>query len=163
MSCNIFSTVKQLRKIQHIKWISSQGYIGKILAQRFHRSVIGLEKDDSRAQSSVCRSATAGVTSLAFTLLNNEESFTHFDQVLQETIDSQIKSPSSSSWEQLQRNFSGLDTKRAECGRVCMIGLHCCGDLTPTMLRCFARFTALIMLLRHQIINDLIDFLGVTL
>ena len=103
----------------------SQGYLDKELSERYQLKVLGLERDAYRVSAANERSQSTA-TECHFKELNVHDSLD--SQV--ETVVSQWSSESSSS-------------------PICMIGLHSCGDLSPSMIRLFLgnkRFRSLFLI-----------------
>lgn len=144
-SCRFGMSPKKLHEVSHLaslinsvciksncKYIvdigSGLGYLDLVLCKQFGYEVLGLENQKSRVSVASKRTNVAKkkdrndcmsgtFTQRQFELTNNEESIFQLEQLINElwSCDADF-------------NVKG----------VCLIGLHCCGDLTPATLRAFS-------------------------
>ncbi|XP_064596483.1 methyltransferase-like protein 25B isoform X2 [Liolophura sinensis] len=116
------------------------GYLGQVLQQRYGYRVISLECDDSRSHGAQCRNIKLGqdagkFVSLTFDLQDNAEVMNQFQDLITGIVRQGDLEPGSE-----VREAKGQEVK------VCMTGLHCCGDLTSTMLKYFTKLDCVTLL-----------------
>ncbi|KAK2191903.1 hypothetical protein NP493_43g06009 [Ridgeia piscesae] len=147
--------------VRHIVDIGSGlGYLGQVLSADYGYRVLGLEGVNTRTHSAEQQVrkkelSNTDFRSVTFTLCDTDECFTEFHQMLHnELLDEEcLKGDKSlveeASQSQQEQNMTqkalepGItDKSQGPQGMpLCMMGLHCCGDLTPTMLRLLTRTT----------------------
>ncbi|GFR89561.1 UPF0431 protein C1orf66-like protein [Elysia marginata] len=128
---------------------SGLGYLDHVLHQVYQHSVLGLETVDSHVTGAETRAATqglqCGVKSVKFNLTNSATCFEQFEALLAKAASSLVcrsknlvKSQATSvDSEAATKPESEMRTARCSLPCVCLVGLHCCGDLSPTMLAVF--------------------------
>jgi SAM-dependent methyltransferase len=89
---------------------SGLGYLGGVLRQRCGLKVVGVEREGERV-AAARRRAPSLVSTLQLDISDSHHCQTQLSSLLDDII----------------REEGG--------GRVCLVGLHCCGDLTPNILR----------------------------
>ncbi|XP_062510529.1 probable methyltransferase-like protein 25 [Corticium candelabrum] len=112
------------KEIKHVVDVGSGlGYLGQALSSQFGLKVLGLESVETR-----CRAASRRQERLLSGSQTEIETTTVNFAV--NDVDKNV-----SEFHDMLRRFSGI---RGERGNpVCLLGLHCCGDLTPLMLKRF--------------------------
>ncbi|KAK3790011.1 hypothetical protein RRG08_016328 [Elysia crispata] len=124
---------------------SGLGYLDHVLHQVHHHAVLGLEVNDSHVTRAETRAAAqglqcGGVKSVKFNLTYDTACFQQFESLLSSTAWTLTCHCNTAYQADLSAlNGPVVDTRRAtlRSPRVCLIGLHCCGDLSPTMLALF--------------------------
>ncbi|CAG5130237.1 unnamed protein product [Candidula unifasciata] len=113
---------------------SGLGYLDHVLHQVYGHAVIGLETSQSHTCAAEVRAADQGITclgfkSIKFDVTDDENCFQKFQDVIRSSpvsfhcIHSKLQNTQESSQPFLPK--------------VCLIGLHCCGDLSSAMLSLF--------------------------
>ncbi|KAK7466607.1 hypothetical protein BaRGS_00033406 [Batillaria attramentaria] len=142
---------------------SGLGYLGQVLHTNYGLKVIGLEGSVGHTERAEKRAAKhglqcSGMKSVPFEIRDDEEHITKFCDLIQReasTItqckhscpaDLHMRSPDGGEGHSVSSCTDEVTiTKERETDavnhslRVCLIGLHCCGDLTPALLRLFER------------------------
>ncbi|XP_067936319.1 methyltransferase-like protein 25B [Watersipora subatra] len=125
------------------------GYLGQTLMSTFKLNVLGFELEDGNCQNWRMQRATSNNlqtrclrvdTSSECTQILRDSFRQHHSSVSATDICADSKVQQGSFSEQAGENFTPSSSssfrETDEC-RVCMVGLHCCGDLTPATLHQF--------------------------
>ncbi|BFZ09718.1 hypothetical protein BsWGS_12755 [Bradybaena similaris] len=113
---------------------SGLGYLDHVLHQVYGHTVIGLETSTSHTCAAEVRAANQGLTcsglkSMKFDVTDDEDCFQKF-KVVMNNLPVSIHCGHS----KLQNT---RDSSKSFFPKVCLIGLHCCGDLSSSMLSLF--------------------------
>ncbi|RUS81898.1 hypothetical protein EGW08_010325, partial [Elysia chlorotica] len=123
---------------------SGLGYLDHVLHQAHHRAVLGLEISNSHVSGAEMRAAAqglqcGGVKSVKFNLSNDKACFQRFETLLSMAAPSLACQCSTALRKSkgVKESVDGSNKSSPAPVNVCLIGLHCCGDLSPTMLALF--------------------------
>ncbi|KAH9499041.1 hypothetical protein Btru_005493 [Bulinus truncatus] len=117
---------------------SGLGYLDHILHQEFGHKVIGLEVNESHITSAEKRAFKQDIRcnclkSIKFTISNDSNCVEKFEEQIRQLVPTIKEDCEHTNLE--KKNFHPHGS--SDLPRVCLIGLHCCGDLTPALLSLF--------------------------
>ncbi|KAK3095107.1 hypothetical protein FSP39_010389 [Pinctada imbricata] len=134
---------------------SGLGYLGQVLHKSYNYKIIGLESKGCHTTGAEKRlhktDSTMGIKNVTFELHDSQESMDQFATVIQQCCQelrqecdekkNQRSAASGISGNGLKSSDFLMekhwDTDNTETEKVLMVGLHCCGDLTPIMMKYF--------------------------
>ncbi|XP_035828544.1 methyltransferase-like protein 25 isoform X2 [Aplysia californica] len=123
---------------------SGLGYLDHVLHQVYGHPVLGLETSESHtcaAEARACQQGIScgGVVNRKFNITNGDECFQQLDALIREEaqgLTCLCRHKKTRENEAGEHHWKGTDGEEL---RVCVIGLHCCGDLSTSMLSLFDR------------------------
>ncbi|XP_062597462.1 probable methyltransferase-like protein 25 [Saccostrea cucullata] len=147
---------------------SGLGYLGHVLSTVYGLKVIGLESKSthtSGADKRLFSENNENIMNVTFEMNDSEDSLSNFNTLISSCLEKFKKAERekvpddgnlSSSWSEVHslnsavRNsnengngadVTGIGVENSELDTCLLIGLHCCGDLTPAMLRMYLEVT----------------------
>ncbi|KAK6986103.1 protein RRNAD1-like isoform X1 [Biomphalaria glabrata] len=124
---------------------SGLGYLDHILHQQYGHSVIGLEVNECHISSAERRASKQGLSchclkSMKFNITSDVECAQRFEEMIAQLAPTILRGceHAVTGKHKSQHDASCNEAPRP---KVCLIGLHCCGDLTPAMMSFFHTVT----------------------
>lgn len=110
------------------------GYLGQTLNQIYDSEVLGFESKGSNCQS--VRKSDSNIAGIITKQLMIDDSAECTEAISQEIHECLLTTTNASTVRVKQETKTPSVQSK---GGVCLVGLHCCGDLTPSTLRQFCR------------------------